>query len=140
MPQANFLAPTALVIYGVTGDLTKRKLVPALYELKLADRLPNPFYVIGYARRDWSDQVMRDTLRQGISEFARSQPVNEQVVEQLLGSMRYLRAPFEESAGYQRLAGLLRAGYCQLPALPGVSAGCICYDRLRDRRGRAGEV
>ncbi len=107
MPQANFLAPTALVIYGVTGDLTKRKLVPALYELKLADRLPNPFYVIGYARRDWSDQVMRDTLRQGINEFARSQPVNEQVVEQLLGSMRYLRAPFEESAGYQRLAGLL---------------------------------
>jgi glucose-6-phosphate 1-dehydrogenase len=108
MPQANFLAPTALVIFGVTGDLTKRKLVPALYELKLADRLPNPFYVIGYARRDWNDQVMREHMREGITEFARSQPVNEDVVEQILGSMRYLRAPFEEADGYTRLAELLR--------------------------------
>ncbi len=108
MPQANFLAATALVIYGVTGDLTKRKLVPALYELKLADRLPNPFYVIGYAWRDWNDQVLRDYMRQGITEFARSQPVNEEVIELLLGSMHYLRASFEEAAGYSNLAELLR--------------------------------
>ena len=108
MPQANFLAATALIIFGVTGDLTKRKLVPALYELKLADRLPNPFYVIGFARRDWTDDVMRDHMRQGITEFARSQPVDEKVAGHLLGSMHYLRASFEDPEGYRKLAELLK--------------------------------
>ena len=48
---------TALIIFGVTGDLARRKLVPALYELLLAKRLPMPFYIIGFARRDWDDKM-----------------------------------------------------------------------------------
>jgi glucose-6-phosphate 1-dehydrogenase len=107
MSQANFLVPTAFVIFGVTGDLTSRKLVPAIYELKLADRLPNPFYIIGYARRDWTDEVMRDKLKQAVIEHAHSNPIDEGVLEALLGSMHYLQAPFEDMDGYNRLGQLL---------------------------------
>ena len=106
--QADFLAPTAIVIFGVTGDLTRRKLVPALYQLKLADRLPNPFYVIGFARRDWDDQAMREELRQGVFEFARTQPIDEDILDLLLGSFYYVRASFEDHEGYKRLKSLLR--------------------------------
>src|SRR3990172_2093649 len=105
--QANFLPPTAIVIFGVTGDLTSRKLIPALYQLRLDDRLPNPFYVIGYARRDWDDETMREHLRKGVLEYARNQPVNEDVLNQTLGSFHYLKANFVEEDGYQRLEILL---------------------------------
>jgi len=66
--------PTAFVIFGVTGDLTRRKLIPAIYELKLAGRLDGPFHIIGFARRDWSDEILRETLREGVKEFARTKP------------------------------------------------------------------
>jgi len=105
--QANFLSPTAIVIFGVTGDLTSRKLIPALYQLRLDDRLPNPFYVIGYARRDWDDESMREQLKAGVLEYARNQPVNDDVLNQTLGSFHYLKANFAEEEGYQRLGLLL---------------------------------
>ena len=107
MIQANFLAPTALVIFGATGDLTKRKLIPAIYQLRLDDRLPNPFYVIGFARRDWDDISMREYLKAGVVEHARNQPVNEDLLNNSLGAFHYLRASFEDADGYKRLDELL---------------------------------
>ncbi len=107
MNQDNFSTPTAFVIFGATGDLTSRKLVPALYELKAAGRLPNPFYLIGYARRDWDDRVLREKMSEAIHEFARSQPIEPKALENLLGSIRYLQAPFEDAEGYRRLGRML---------------------------------
>jgi glucose-6-phosphate 1-dehydrogenase len=105
--QANFLSPTALVIFGVTGDLTKRKLIPALYQLRLDDRLPNPFFVVGFARREWDDESMREHLKSGVLEYARIQPVNENILNLTLGSFHYLKSSFEEEEGYRRLDTLL---------------------------------
>jgi glucose-6-phosphate 1-dehydrogenase len=87
-----------------TGDLTRRKLIPALYELKLAGRLEVPLHIIGFARRDWNDEVLIETLREGVREFARTQPVNEAVLESLLAGAHYIRAPFEDLDGYRKLA------------------------------------
>lgn len=99
--------PVAFVIFGVTGDLTRRKLIPALYEQKLAGRLPDDLHVIGFARRDWSDDELRSQLRAGIEEFARSQPVQQEVVDDLLSRARYVQSTFDDVDGYRRLRALL---------------------------------
>jgi glucose-6-phosphate 1-dehydrogenase len=95
--------PVGIVIFGVTGDLTRRKLIPALYELKLSRRLEVPLHIIGFARRDWSDETLQDTLREGVEEFARSKPVDEGVLEDLLSRAHYVRSTFDDPEGYQRL-------------------------------------
>jgi glucose-6-phosphate 1-dehydrogenase len=98
---------TAIVIFGVTGDLTKRKLIPALYELLLAKRLPENFCIIGFARRDWSDLFFREQMRSAVLEFSRSQPVESEVLERLLSKMHYVRSKFDEIEGYQTLGKLV---------------------------------
>jgi glucose-6-phosphate 1-dehydrogenase len=99
--------PTAFVIFGVTGDLTRRKLIPAIYELKLAGRLDGPFHIIGFARRDWSDEILRETLREGVKEFARTKPVDFTVLDNLLADAHFLRSTFDDPDGYHRLRQLL---------------------------------
>ncbi len=59
---------TTIVIFGATGDLTHRKLVPALYNLMRKGRLPSQFNIVGYARRPWSDDDFREKLRAGVEE------------------------------------------------------------------------
>lgn len=61
--------PQILVIFGATGDLTQRKLVPAIYEMHLERRLPPELTIVGVARRDWSDDYFREHLRQGVEQF-----------------------------------------------------------------------
>jgi len=96
----------AFVVFGVTGDLTRRKLIPALYELQLAGRLPDDFHIIGFARRDWTDEFLRKTLREGVEEFARSKPVNHEVLDQLINKAFYNRSTFEDVNGYKNLLSM----------------------------------
>ena len=96
-----------IVIFGVTGDLTRRKLIPALYQLSLEEQLPDELVIIGFARRDWSDDYMRSEMRKAVEEFARIQPVNEEKLENLLANMVYIRSSFDEPEGYPRLAAKL---------------------------------
>lgn len=99
--------PIAFVVFGVTGDLTRRKLIPALYELELGGRLEDRLHIIGFARRDWTDETLREILREGIEEFARSQPVDRAVVEKLLARAHYVQSTFDDLDGYRRLRQLL---------------------------------
>jgi glucose-6-phosphate 1-dehydrogenase len=62
--------PLILVIFGASGDLTQRKLVPALYQLKQERRLPPELTIVGTARREWSHDYFREQMRQGIEEFS----------------------------------------------------------------------
>ena len=96
-------SPTAFVIFGATGDLTHRKLVPALYELTRTDRLPKPFYVIGFARREWDDTILRQKMREAVFQSADGQPIDEASLELLLNSMHYVCASFDDETGYQQL-------------------------------------
>jgi len=93
----------AIVIFGVTGDLARRKLLPGLYENAKNGRLPDPFYIIGFARRPWSHEKMRNVLREGVYEFGRTQPIDDVVLEKLLDKSFYVESTFEDQAGYQEL-------------------------------------
>jgi len=96
-----------LVIFGVTGDLAHRKLVPALYQLGLAGQLPENFHIIGFARRDWRDEKLRSEMGAAVREHARMQPVDEQALQHVLKRMHYLASNFTERSGYGELAKML---------------------------------
>ncbi len=98
---------TTFIIFGVTGDLTRRKLLPAIYELALNKRLPANFRVVGFARRDWSDKKLVEVLKEGINQFAHSQPVNNELVDGILKNAIYIRSDFDEPDGYIELSKLL---------------------------------
>ncbi len=95
--------PIAFVIFGVTGDLTRRKLLPALYELLRSGRLSQPLYILGFARRDWDDEMLRKNLKQGVDQFARTKPVDGQILEQLVSNAHYVRSTFDDDQGYHKL-------------------------------------
>ena len=98
---------TALVIFGVTGDLTRRKLIPALYELLLAGRLPHALHIIGFARRDWTDEYLRNQLCGGIEEYSRTQPIRPECADSLLAKAFYNQSTFEDLSGYKKLGALI---------------------------------
>jgi glucose-6-phosphate 1-dehydrogenase len=93
----------AFVIFGVTGDLARRKLLPAFYQLASENRLPSKVDFIGFARRPWNVEKMRQVLTNGIEEFARIKPVNGNVVKELLESSNYVQSTFEDNSGYVKL-------------------------------------
>jgi len=103
----------AFVIFGVTGDLTRRKLMPALYELHLSGRLPQPLCIYGFARRDWTDDTLGINLLEGVQEFARSQPIDNNLANDLLNCTRYIHSTFDDSQGYNQLAQLLHKNSIQ---------------------------
>ena len=98
----------ALVIFGVTGDLTHRKLIPALYQLILNDRLRCPIYPIGFARRDWTDDHLRNVFSQSIDESLQGGMLNANALKQLISGVHYVMSNFDDFDGYKRLAELLK--------------------------------
>jgi glucose-6-phosphate 1-dehydrogenase len=100
--------PTTLVIFGATGDLSRRKLLPALYNLAHEGALPERFNMIGVSRRDQSDDDFRDQARESIGQFSRRQP-DEQVLEGLVSRMSYLGIPFDDTPGYAKLGTAMDA-------------------------------
>jgi glucose-6-phosphate 1-dehydrogenase len=99
--------PCAVVIFGATGDLTRRKLVPALCNLAHEGQLPANFAVVGFARRPKTDAEFRAELREGAQQFSRFHPLNPAVWEAFAGGISYHQAEFSDAAGYARLADRL---------------------------------
>src|SRR3954454_16655114 len=102
------IPPTVLTIFGATGDLSRRKLLPALYNLAHEGAPPERFALVGVSRGEKSDDEFRDEARQAITEFSRRTP-DDSVLEALLSRMRYLGFSFDEAAGYAKLAEALTA-------------------------------
>ncbi|GAB4190373.1 MAG: glucose-6-phosphate dehydrogenase [Roseiflexaceae bacterium] len=98
--------PCTVVIFGATGDLTHRKLVPALYNLQRERLLPPGFGVVGFARRDWSDDLFRQTLGEQLGKFSRS-GVDTPLWESFASGFSYNRASFDDPEGYVQLAARL---------------------------------
>ena len=98
----------ALIIFGVTGDLTRRKLMPALYELQKNNQLPKTFHIIGFARRPWTDEILIEKLKDGVNSYSRDVNIENRVVEKLFESTRYVQSTFEEVSGYVELNKLLK--------------------------------
>ena len=99
--------PCVLVIFGATGDLTHRKLVPALYNLAHEGQLPPSFAIVGFARRPKTNEEFRAELEQGVQEFSRFSPINPAVWKALAQGVYYHRSEFADDNGYDSLGKLL---------------------------------
>jgi glucose-6-phosphate 1-dehydrogenase len=98
--------PCVLTIFGASGDLTQRKLLPALYALAYRNLLPEKFAVVGVARSEETDEAFRARMRAAVEEFARD-PVRDDVWDRLAAGMRYVTTDFSQDTGFDRLAEVL---------------------------------
>jgi glucose-6-phosphate 1-dehydrogenase len=96
-----------MVIFGATGDLTHRKLLPALYNLALEYPLPPQFTVVGVARRPFTDEEFRQQALDSINRFSRRRPVNQAVWETFSKGLFYHQSEFDDPKGYAELSRLL---------------------------------
>ncbi|ANZ43071.1 glucose-6-phosphate dehydrogenase [Lentzea guizhouensis] len=100
--------PSALVIFGVTGDLSRKKLMPAIYDLANRGLLPPGFGLVGFARRDWADQDFMKVVHDAVKEHART-PFNEAVWQQLAEGIRFVQGTFDDDTAFDNLASCLAA-------------------------------
>ena len=99
--------PCVLVMFGVTGDLSRKKLMPAVYDLANRGLLPPGFGLVGFARRDWEDEDFAKVVHDAVAERART-PFREEVWEQLLEGIRFVRGEFDDNDAFERLANTIR--------------------------------
>jgi glucose-6-phosphate 1-dehydrogenase len=92
-----------VTIFGASGDLTKRKLIPALYNLALERRLPERFAIIGFARSEMSHEVFRENMRDAVSEFSRTGLKDESVWNEFAANLYFIPGSYNEPAGYKNL-------------------------------------
>ncbi|WP_407431408.1 glucose-6-phosphate dehydrogenase [Arcticibacter sp.] len=104
MKNGNPVAPTIIVIFGGTGDLAKRKLVPAFYNLYLDGWMPAKFAIIGLGRTEYSDVEYRYHLYQAMSIFSRSGIPEPQKWEKFSDSITYFQSDINEDATYASLS------------------------------------
>lgn len=134
--------PFALVIFGASGDLTQRKLMPALWSLFAARTLPEPFEIVCTARTPMTDEAFRARMRDAVGEFARLKPPSEGVWERFARHLTYLAGDPAQPELYERLGRCLarvegarggptnRLFYCATP--PSV------YDEIVECLGASG--
>ncbi|MGH7392492.1 MAG: glucose-6-phosphate dehydrogenase [Candidatus Rokuibacteriota bacterium] len=130
----------ALTIFGASGDLTRRKLIPALFALYASRTLPEPFAIVGVARTGMSSEEFRRRMRGAVTEFGRVQPPSEAVWDRFAAALHYLSGDPRDSALYGRLEAFLaeveqgrtknRLFYCATPP--------SLYDDIVEHLGASG--
>ena len=95
--------PCGLVLFGVTGDLARKKLMPAIYDLANRGLLPPGFALVGFARRDWQYQDFRKVVHDAVKQHART-PFREEVWQQLAEGFRFVQGDFAEDHAFDALA------------------------------------
>ena len=100
--------PCAVVIFGATGDLTRRKLMPGLFNLARQGLLPQCFRVIGTSRSDLSDQVFRLSMRTALKEFAAVGGAESELLESFLEDLTYVRTDAEDATSFRQLGSHLQ--------------------------------
>src|SRR5207237_8744606 len=108
MERNHNLPPTILVVFGASGDLTHRKLIPAVYNLFLDGVLPAEFAVLGLDRQEMSDEAFRQHLRQGVDEFSRRGKADEATWNKLAGHSFFGTADFADKAAFTDMAATLK--------------------------------
>ena len=111
--------PCALVVFGITGDLARKKLLPAVYDLHSRGLLPTDFVLVGFARRDWDDGDFEDMSRESARKGART-PWREDVWSRLAGNIRFVPGSFDDDNAFDTLS--------------------TCIDEMRDSHGIKGNA
>ena len=99
--------PCALVVFGVTGDLARKKLIPAVYDLANRGLLPPGFVLLGFARRDWGDGEFEQIAKQAAKKGARTE-FREEVWQRLADATKFLPGSFDDDAAFDTLAQTLK--------------------------------
>jgi glucose-6-phosphate 1-dehydrogenase len=99
--------PCSMVIFGVTGDLSRKKLMPAIYDLANRGLLPPGFALVGFARRDYKDEDFAQVVLEAVKEHSRT-PFRQEVWEQLSEGIRFVQGTFEDDAAFSQLAATLK--------------------------------
>ncbi|MEN2741114.1 glucose-6-phosphate dehydrogenase [Microbacterium sp. X-17] len=94
--------PSALVIFGVTGDLSRKKLMPAVYDLANRGLLPPGFALVGFARRDWEDQDFAQVVKEAVQQNARTE-FREETWHHLMNGIRFVSGEFDDPDAFRRL-------------------------------------
>src|ERR1051325_9200984 len=97
--------PCALVIFGASGDLTHRKLIPALFDLFQAGLISKHFAVIGFSRSHLTDDEFRQTAREGLEHYAGGTGISQRAWQEFSSCLHYMSGQFNEPASYQTLSG-----------------------------------
>jgi len=100
--------PCALVIFGANGDLTKRKLIPALYRLAYEHRLPPGFAVVGNSRTEMTHEQFRDKMREAVLEFTEETPFEEKIWNDLATGLYYDSGDLKDAGCYTRIKARLQ--------------------------------
>src|SRR6266699_6662547 len=97
------VASCSIVIFGASGDLTARKLIPAFYHLHKEKQMPAEFRIIGFARREKTDASWREELRQALDQFSRTKPVDEKVWQEFSQHIFYCLGDMTDTYAYTKL-------------------------------------
>ena len=100
--------PSGLIIFGVTGDLSRKKLMPAVYDLANRGLLPPGFSLVGFARRDWEDQDFGQVVKDAVKQYSRT-PWSEEVWTQLSKGIRFVSGEFGDDAAFDKLRETIEA-------------------------------
>jgi glucose-6-phosphate 1-dehydrogenase len=98
--------PCALVVFGITGDLARKKLLPAVYDLANRGLLPTNFALLGFARRDWGDTEFAELAREAARKAART-PWREEVWDRLAATVHFVQGSFDDDNAFDKLAETL---------------------------------
>ena len=123
LPPSMVPQPCCVVLFGATGDLAQRKLVPALYGLAVEGFLPAGFTIVGAARREVSDDQFREQMRSAVNEHGRFKPVLPESWDDFAKSLFYQRVRFDDASDYQALARRLKT----LAAERMTGGNCLYY-------------
>jgi glucose-6-phosphate 1-dehydrogenase len=94
--------PTLIVIFGASGDLTRRKLIPAIYNLAVDNLLPSDFFLVGFGRKELSHDDFRDQARNALVDFSRRKLSNE-IWERISGGIRYQAGSYDDPEAFDNL-------------------------------------
>ena len=114
--------PCAIVLFGVTGDLAHKKVVPAVYDLANRGLLPPNFSLVGFARRDWDHDAFAQVILDDIKQYSRT-PFRQAIWERLAEGLRFVQGTFDDEAGFTRLGETLD----QLDAERGTNGNHVFY-------------
>ena len=95
--------PCSIVIFGVTGDLSRKKLLPAIYDLANRGLLPPSFGLTGFARRDWTEDHFKDFVKENVQAHCRT-PFKESTWKQLAAGIRFVQGTFDDPKAFERLS------------------------------------
>ncbi|WP_276357941.1 glucose-6-phosphate dehydrogenase [Cohnella caldifontis] len=112
------MEPATIVLFGATGDLAKRKIYPALYNLFLDGKLAEPFSLFGLGRREWTDESFQANVEKSLREFSRRRPEDEESLRRFIGGFRYHVLDIGREDDYRTLSERIRQREAELGAPP----------------------